>query len=231
MLILLASIARAQDSRSTALASVYRQYQALGGRHDVGTLVRLDQQLRRLVPYWRWEGPMLGVKDYVPSYEKIGVQPLLFESGTLGYSGKLLREAHAINPRSHREFTLYATLFGPEGEVGNAPPIPQAAKTYLHEFPNGPFSFQAHLALGNFQSDLFQVLQGPELRDRNGYKYKCYRTYLTKAPLPVQRRQAQSSAVEHYRALTRLRPDVHEFADWLKEAQRGRIEGWHYCAD
>jgi hypothetical protein len=231
VLILQAPFVQTQITREAALESIRREYQASGGRPDVELLVRLDQQLRALIPYWSWDGQPLTLKESRRTYEDIGVEPLLFEPDLLGYSGKLLREAHAIDPHSHRQFTLYATVFGTEGEMGNTPPMPQAAKAYLKEFPNGPFALQTHLALGNFQSDLFQAIQGAEAGDRESQKYECYRAYVMNAPLSVQRRQAQVSAVEHYGALTRLRPDVREFADWLAQVGRGRVEGWHYCAD
>jgi len=231
VLILHGPFVQAQDTREAALEYIQREYQVAGGRPDVETLVRLDQQLRALLPHWNWEGKPLSIKANPRNYEDIGVEPAVFEPDVVGYSGKLLREAHAIEPRSHRQFTLYGTVFGIQGETGNQPPNPEAAEAYLKEFPNGPFGLQSHLALGNFQSDLFQVIQGAESGDRENYKYECYRAFVTNAPLSAQRRQAQASAIEHYGALTRLRPDVHEFADWLAQARRGRFEGWHYCAD
>jgi hypothetical protein len=231
VLAVLTPFLQAQDARQVALEAIERDYEVSSGRTDVVTLVRLDQQLRALIPYWSWEGPPFSTKGFRRSYEGIGVRPLLFEPEFAGYSGKLLREAHAIDPRSQRRFTLYSTVFGAEGETGNTPPVPEAAEAYLREFPNGPFAFQAHLALGTFQSDLFQVIEGAEAGDRESHKHECYRAYVTTAPLSVQRGRAQASAIEHYGALTRLRPDVREFIDWSAKARLGRFEGWHYCGD
>ena len=222
---------QSQSELNVALGRICKEYSSMRGQLDVGRLVQLDQELRRLIPYWSWEGPPARTKDYRPEYETIGVGGALFEPDLLSYSGKLLLEAHQRDPKSQRSYTLYSTVFGAQGDAGNSLPSPVAAKAYLQEFPGGPFAVQAHLALANFYADLFKVVQAEEAGESRGYKYDCFRNYLTAAPLRLQRSDAQSQAVEHYLALTRLAPTVKTFAEWLAEMRSGHGNGWHYCAD
>jgi hypothetical protein len=68
-------------------------------------------------------------------------------SDALGYSGKLLVEAHERNPNSpYRKYTLFTTILG-EGTshgLGEMPNISQA-ELYLKEFPNGPYVENVYL--------------------------------------------------------------------------------------
>jgi hypothetical protein len=217
--------------RDADLERIYQEYSSSRRRPDVSRLVLLDDQLRRLIPYWSWEGSPASSKNYRPEYSAIGVRPTLFEPDSLSYSGKLLLEAHHRDPKSHRSYTLYATVFGAEGEDGNALPLPTAAKAYLYEFPKGPFAVSAHLAAANFYADLFKVIRAEERREARDYKYECFKKFIAKGPLQPQRIDAQAQAVEHYLALTRLMPKVQTFAEWLADMRNGQSEGWHYCAD
>src|SRR5262245_51310464 len=149
-----------QGALDAALERIYKEYSSFRGRPDVGRLVLLDQELRRLLPHWIWEGPSALSKNYRPEYKTIGVTPTVFDGDSLSYSGKLLLEAHQRDPKIQRSYTLYSTVFGEDEEVGM--PSLAAAKSYLQEFPSGPFAFQAHLAIANFYSDLFQVIQEEE---------------------------------------------------------------------
>jgi hypothetical protein len=218
-----------QEALDTALQRIYKEYLSFGGKPDVGRLVLLDQELRRLLPRWVWEGPPALSKNYRPEYKTIGVTPTVFDPDSLSYSGKLIVEAHERDPKIQRSYTLYSTVFDEEEDGGM--PSPAAAKAYLQEFPSGPFAFQAHLAIANFYSDLFQVIQEEEAGMPRDYKYDCYQTYIVKGPLPPQRTDAQAQAVEHYLAATRLMPKVEELAEWLAEMRIGKINGWHYCED
>ena len=217
-----------QGAIDAALERIYKEYSSFRGQPDVTRLVLLDQELRRLLPVWSWEGPPALSKNYRSEYKTIGVTPALFEPTLLSYSGKLLLEAHQRDPKIQRSYTLYSTVFGKDEEGGM--PSTAAAKAYLQEFPSGPFAFQAHLAIANFYSDLFQVIREEEAGGPREYKYDCYQKYL-KGPLPPQRTDAQAQAVEHYLAVTRLMPKVKELAGWLAEMRTGKINGWHYCGD
>jgi hypothetical protein len=218
-----------QGVLDTALERIYKEYSSFRGQPDVSRLVLLDQELRRLLPSWSWEGPPPLSKNYRSEYKTIGVTPTLFEPTSLSYSGKLLIEAHQRDPKIQRSYTLYSTVFGEVEEAGM--PSPSAAKAYLQGFPTGPFVFQAHLAIANFYSDLFQVIQEEETGVPRDYKYDCYQKFISKGTLPPQRTNAQAQAVEHYLAVTRLKPKVKELAEWLADMRTGKINGWHYCGD
>ena len=220
-----------QPAPDAELGRIYREYSAVGGRLEVARLVQLDQELRRLLPQWPWEGASAPSTGYRLDYQAIGVSPAPFEPGDLAYSGKLLLEAHRRNPRSHRSYTLYSTVFGAAGESSTSVPSPAAAQAYLREFPSGPFALYAHLAAANFFADLLKVIQAEEASEPRSYKYDCFKAHIAHGPLPVQRTRAQKQAIEHYVALTQLRPDVSVFTAWLSDLRNGRNEGWHYCAD
>ena len=191
----------------------------------------LDQELRRLVPHWIWDGPFASSKGFRPIYESIGVTRALFEPELLTYSGKLLVEAHRRDPKVRRSYTLYATVFGEDGEVGHALPSLDAGRAYLREFPTGPFAVHVHLALATFYADLFKVVQRELAGEPRDYKYDCFRAHLSGASLVAQRRRAQEAAVQHLAVVVGIRPEVRMLARWLAEMRAGRSEGWHYCGD
>jgi hypothetical protein len=220
-----------QELVAVALDRIYQEYDAQAKRPDAARLVLLDQELRRLVPHWSWDGAFASSKGFRPIYESIGVTPALFEPELLSYSGKLLLEAHRRDPKVRRSRTLYATVFGEDGEAANALPSLDAGRAYLREFPTGPFAVHVHLALANFYADLFKVVQRELAGEPRDYKYDCFRAHLNGSSLITQRRLAQEESVRHLVVLVRIRPEVRMFAEWLANMQSGRSEGWHYCAD
>ena len=219
-----------QGTVNVDLEPIYKQYVSLS-RPDAGRLVQLDQQLRRLMPRWNWQGPSASATNYREAYEAIGVQPMLFEADNLAYSGKLLLEAHRLNPNSHRSYTLYATVFADAREADTTPPSPAAAKAYLKEYPRGPFAIDAHLALATFYSDLFNVISEEAAGASRDYKYDCYKEHIMPGPLAPQRDYARAQVSEHYRAVIRARPQLTEVAEWLSAFRREPGHAWHYCAD
>jgi hypothetical protein len=222
----------AQDAVAVALDRIYREYLELRQRPNVARLVLLDQELRMLIPYGVWQQrPSADSRSSGPLHEAMGVSPLLFEGYTLGYSGKLLVEAHALDPKSYRSYTLYSTVFHGESEVGTAVPSPDAARAYLKEFPNGPFVVAATIALAFFYDDLFKLVKREEAGVSGDYKYDCYKQYLDGTPLARQRQRAQQNTVRYFKQLVTLLPNVEFIARSLAEIEKGRSEGWHYCAD
>ena len=105
--------AAAADSYTLRIDKVLAEYRALPASTDVRRLVALDRELNAVIAeierndkdgrsaqYWRKDYADIGV--YIGHY-----------SQALGYSGKLLVEAHARNPHSpYRAHTLFTTVLG-----------------------------------------------------------------------------------------------------------------------
>ena len=224
---------RPQDATALTLGRVYQDYQALKAAPAVAGLVRLDRQLRDLMPGYTWgDRHFLSAAYLDPRYKDLGVAPGLFDRDHLEYSGKLLAEAHALNPRSPlRSHTLYSTIFSPEGESSNKVPSRDRAEEYAREFPAGPFVVEALTVAARFYDDLFKVIKLEETGGRIGYKYECFVPYLTARPLAEQRRAAQEAGVRTYERLIALRPTIHEIRDAQSALRKGTTIAWHSCAD
>jgi hypothetical protein len=147
------------------------------------------------------------------------------------YSGKLLREAHAVDGQAFRSYTLYSTLFTEDGEDGSQPPDPAAAKAYLREFPRGPFAIHANLALARFYEDLFRFIGIAIVDDSVDFFEGCYRRYVGTTPLAQQRLAAQRAAVGYYERLTQLLPQSVIMGKALAGMRKGESEGWNFCGD
>lgn len=224
----------AQDATAVALDRIYREYSSQQEKPDVARLVRLDQQLRELVPYYQWQGrPWLEARYFRTEYESIGVSPGLFERDVLNYSGKLLAEAHALDPNSpFRSYTLYSTVFGAAGETSTMAPSPEAADAYVREFPAGPFIVHVYMALAHFYHDLYEVIQLEEAGQRGDYKDHCYKPYLKGTPLTEQAKAAQELGIHYYQRLLELLPgneDEKRHLDDLREGKRTYYS--FYCGD
>jgi hypothetical protein len=238
LLVSLAGFARipvelAQDATAATLARIYKEYLTLKTAPTVAGLVRLDRQLRDLMPRYRWGNWQLVSAVYLdPRYADLGVARLMFDGDNLGYSGKLLAEAHTLNPLSPlRSHTLYSTIFSAGGESSNNVPARDRAEEYVREFPTGPFIADALTILAHFYDDLFKVIKLEETGGRIGYKYDCFAPYLTSRPLHDQRRAAQEAGVRAYERLIALRPEVSEIREELSALKNGTTKAWHFCAD
>lgn len=229
---LTAQSASGQHQVAAELNRIYREYTTQRENPNVADLVRLNQQLRALFPHNSWESrPPVEAEYYKSEYESLGISQALFDSDFLTYSGKLLREAHALNPNSpYRSYTLYSTVFehGEEDSV----PSPEAAQAYVREFPSGPFIVHAYAALAYFYDDLYKVIQLEEAGARVNYKYDCYQAYISSAPLEEQRLTVQQAGIRNYeRLLERLHGNKSEEQD-LRELREGNnLYRWFYCAD
>jgi hypothetical protein len=237
LLILLAALFSAQQSvlplldLDRELDRLLQEYSAPGASRDVSRLVLIDAQLRTLVPHWDWEShPPASSQTYRDEYAQLGLRVNHYEPEALEYSGKLLREAHAIDPRVFRSHTLYSTLFHDDGESGYLAPDPDAARNYLREFPRGPFAIHANLVLANFYDDLFKFIR--EMADGSAHEtHDCYRPFVDKRPLAQQRREAQRTAIGYYERLTQLLPQSLIMRRSLAEMRSGETEGWYFCGD
>ena len=224
----------AQDALAVAVERIHRDYSSQQGKPDVGRLVLLDQELRDLIPYYQWQGrPWASASSFKPEHESIGVSPALFEPDFLTYSGKLLVEAHAVDPNSpFRSYTLYSTVFGTEGETSNGVPSPEAAEAYAREFPAGPFIIYAYAALAHFYDDLYKAIRLEETGERIDYKYDCFKAYVKAEPLPEQRSAAQESGIRYYEQLLRLLPQNEYETKYLADLRAGNNpRRWFFCGD
>ena len=164
-----------------------------------------------------------------PGYDVLGLAPAVFAPELLAYSGKVLREAHAIDPHSAaRPFTLFSTLF-PKGEAYVDVPDTSAARAYLDEFPEGPFAADVHILLADFYDDLYKAIRaGDALID---YKRACFGRFVTAAPVEAQLGTAQRAGLAHYRRGLALRPRDGRTRQAMQALETGTTNGWHFCGD
>jgi len=210
------------EAPETILARIYHDYSSGRDKRDIEALVRLDQELRTL-PFERLS------KFLKPDYESIGLAPGLFEKEWFDYSGKLLVEAHAINPNSqYRPYTLWATAIRPENEATPR----DAVEAYLREFPSGPFTSDAYLALATFYDDLYKVIKLEQEDRRIDYKYDCFKSYLKGTPLDEQARAAREAGIQYYQKLLQLKPSDEFLASQLATLREGKDDSsWSNCPD
>jgi len=227
-----------QDTLDAMFARIYSDYQRLQIRPDVGGLVLLDEELRRILPHYvsdNYVGPngkRFVEASYLRSgYEDLGLLRASFEPDLLNYSGKMLRDAHRINPRSpYRRYTLYSTLF-PRGEdVGEIPAL-GAARSYLREFPRGPYAADVNLVLAHFQDDLYKLLRDMLKGQEADYKKECYGPYLSSKPYREQLRAARDLGVVYYRRVLALRPKETRAGEDLPQLLNGNSISWFFCPD
>lgn len=216
-----------------------KEYRAIQQVPDVRRLVALDQKLSSLVENIQ-EGDKEGTSGrlWKPEYEAMGLYVGHY-SEQIGYSGKLLLQAHQLNPHSpQRNRTLFAGILGegsPDG-LGEMPNIKQAYQ-YLREFPNGPYAGKTHAILGTFYSDLYKVLRALQKDPKNSrdYKYKCFAPYIQRGALEAQAREARGRATTDLgRAVAALPKDPRTsyLREELAAMRRGEESmGWSWCSD
>ena len=192
---------------------------------SVEKLVILDGKIRRLFNS-RPEYYPCGddTKLWEAKYAELGAD--LDRWGILTYSGKLLADAHRMNPGSEfRRYTLFSTV-EPEHGLGVMPNV-KAAHRYAEEFPDGPFIGETLLLIADFNKDLYMVLRD-DLRD---YKYDCFKPYTDRSPRAAQGSRAQAKAVRYYEKALRVNPAHARAKDFLEEVKKGIVRGWSFCAD
>lgn len=216
------------------LDAVLAAYRAADGRHQVADLVAWDKEIRAAL-HWRetLTTPCYRENDlWREEYADIGL-----ERGynlDLGYSGKLLVEAHALDPNSSfRQITLYSELSkagldeAAASSLGSEPAV-AAAQHYLAEFPTGPFAVNVHGLLAGYYKDLYMALR--DGRDAD-YHYDCMQPYFTDEPIPVQLQRAREQAIDHYQRSLALDRSLTWNREAIEELQAGTITAWSYCAD
>ena len=220
-----AAVAQAPPSLQTALRRAHAAYVEGRAARDVPRLAIVDGDLRALMAARR----LVSVHELRPGYEELGLRPALFESEYLTYTGKVLRDAHAIDPHSPaRPFTLFALVF-PNGEDGWELPDAAAGRAYLREFPDGPFAAETHAALARLYFDLFQILSAN--KQSAAGKRECFQRYLTTGPPAAQRVAARRHGLAHYQNAVALRPRDRQLRSEMQALAAGAPTGGHYCSD
>ncbi|HXC51481.1 MAG TPA: hypothetical protein VN634_11390 [Candidatus Limnocylindrales bacterium] len=142
------------------LDEIARDYAALGNSPSVRQLVALDVRIRKLVK----ERSCCGFDTWLDPATTSATGTYVGHYATLGYTGKLLGEAHRIDPRSPlRASTLYSTVerYPDEMKESETPDLPSAI-AYLREFPKGPFAADAAMALAKAYADAWSSLGSEE---------------------------------------------------------------------
>jgi hypothetical protein len=219
------------------LDRILKEYKALPQSTDVRRLVELDRELTALAEEIQMndrEGKSSSI--WKNEYEEIGVYVGHY-SNQIGYTGKLLVEAHGANPNSpYREYTLFTTILG-EGSshgLGEMPDIDQAKK-YVLEFPRGPYAAKTYSIIGSFYDDLAKVIVRfvENEKDNKDYKYDCFSSYLTNEPYQTQLKKAKALAIEYLDKAIALMPESERknmnLDFWYVKS--GRTYAWHWCAD
>jgi hypothetical protein len=223
------------DPVTDKLEEIHREYHATakdGSDARIQLLIKLDQDLRGLIdkPFALADRTIDG-KYWKQKYQAIGVG-IGHYNDVLGYSGKLLVEARALDrSATYTSWTHYADVCNGAGSFGDCVmPNPTAALLYEKEFPQGPFIEDTLSILGMFYDDLFKVV---EMSD--GYKYDCFSKYIRHEPIPLQRERARKTAIFYYNKVLTL--DSQDQA-WMKSIRQfrsglesGQSVGWHFCDD
>lgn len=220
-------------SYAQRLERIFQDYQALEKPKDIQRLVELDAELKKLEREVQDKGIM--PEFFKKKHKLIGVEGD-HQSDQMVYSGKLLVEAHKINPNSpYREQTFFSTVENKSKYgLGEMPSVSQAKK-YLLEFPEGIFAGEVNLILGSFYDDKAKVLR--DLSDpkyAKDYKYDCFKEYLSKDSYQTQLVKARRSAIFH---LSKAIPQTTDLAkkkrirEELVEVKNGTSNGWYWCAD
>lgn len=212
-------------SVDTRLRQAHEQYLEARAARDVARLAIVDGDLRAVMAI----RPYVGYRAFRSGYEALGLRRMPFESELLAYDGKVLREAHAIDPDSPaRPHTLFSTIF-PQGEADVDVPDLAAARSYLREFPEGPFAADVHVLLGHFHNDLYKAIRaGDALVD---YKRACFGRFTTAAPVEAQLEAAHRNGVAHYRQGLALRPRDQRARRAMQALTDGTTNTWYFCAD
>lgn len=218
-------------ARERTLAELERAYTAALEAKDIGALVALDREVDAWVArlnHSRHQAAVQSGSSYGEFTERsgtLGIGRNGFDSGEGEYDGRILAAAHALNPNSAwRAHTLWSQIY----TVGTyGPPDLAMVRTYLREFPLGPFAADAAGTAGTFYHDLYMTL-----RDSTGDGSWCVDHLITKAPRPVQIALARDSALAYLDLALRLAPSSGLALDARTRVAEGAKPGTRYhCPD
>ena len=208
------------------LERIFQDYQALGKPKDIQRLVELDAELKKLEREVQKKG--ISPIFFKKKHQQIGVNGER-NSDQMQYSGKLLSEAHRINPNSEfRSYTFFTTIQQNYWEI---PDLKQTRK-YLLEFPDGPFAADAHEILGTFYFDLAFLLAHYSI-DPNvdkDYRDKCFAPYIDKSTFKEQLVRSKQKANYHLNMANQIKKDVN-IKRALSDLKRMKSDLVHWCVD
>ncbi len=216
-----------QSRMNDVLPKAYREFKRSEAAPTVEELVAVDAHLRQLFRERPDYYPCEDEEHYRPEYADMGVH--LGYWNNVVYSGKLLVDAHQLDPESgRRESTLFSTVMNvrPAHGLGEMPDI-AAAFRYVEEFPDGSFAEDASVIIADFHKDLFMVLRA----NRRDYKYDCFKPYINRTPYSGQMKRAKKIAVSHYERVLAIEPSNARARKSLDEINDGTINSWSFCAD
>jgi hypothetical protein len=208
-----------------SLERVYKEYNALHMKpNDAEKLYLLDQDipkiLTELIKYYPYQ---LSQVFWEEKYLKIGLG-IGHYSDQLEYSGKLIIDAHKVNPNSlYREETLFAAIFGSasDGNLDNGHPNIKLFYAYLREFPNSTHALNIYSNLADFYHGLYKYLRYRPKTDQAPYTYldkdECYKPYISKLPIKTQLADAKEKGISFYNKLISQTSQEKIREDYMKD--------------
>lgn len=213
-----------------------RAYSSLAAP-SVDTLVALDRLLRRAVPccFGRHVRRQSEGVTWRPEWARVGVERNIWDSDVVEYNGRLLWQAHQLDPWRWRAETLYAATYPRDGtdvtETAWGVPDRDTLELYLLDYPHGPHAVDAARLLAFLYSDLSEVLRIAPAKQDQGYmaKAECLKAYIRpdRARL-VQYRSALSSARRAFAIWKQLAPDDPIARQGFRPTHGS---AWHFCPD
>lgn len=221
---------RAQDTIGSALHRIYQNYLSMAQSPDISSLVSLDHDLRQMFNCsWDILKRATDSGGFHEEYRAIGIS-IGHYSDVIGYSGKLLLEAHKLDPvSSFRNYTLYS-FANCDAEDCSMPNI-DSARLYVKQFPNGPYIYEVYSTLGRFYDDLYKEIKRVKANEGYDYKYDCYGPYVTAEPLKNQLARAQKRGIYYYGKAIQRHPKDNVMRGNLIDLQNGTTSGWFFCSD
>jgi hypothetical protein len=224
--------------KSNELDAIYSEYVKAKETPSPESLVSLDGRLREYVrerhaPYDTMrseiDAPLPLLDDaslHKREYEEMGLTIGHF-SEWFEYTGKLLDEAHKLNPNSNlRPYTLYSEVVTARD---NAQQEIDIANKYLREFPNGPFAARTNERLANYYKDLYVVLRDSTIPWQ--YCLEFYRPLMDSRSKLDQMESSRKQAIAFCSQALALSPNDWRIRRLLQELRDGSIDGITNCSE
>lgn len=223
-----------KDELIIKLDSYFTQYKMIvKNPNSVEKLFLLDRKISNTISTFVKSHRELNYSNLMKKkYEEIGLWVGHY-SELIEYSGKLLAEAHELNPNSkYRKFTLFTTILDEDGDMPNI----NQAKLYIKEFPEGPYIVTVHSILATFYSDYYKVMKNLLENHplKHGIKYDCFKPFFSKRPYKEQMKTAQQNGIKYYSKAANASKNKKTATYYNKEKDKlkdGTTYGWRWCGD